>query len=229
MDLSKISYPIILVNFKTYAEATGPKAVRLSKIAERVSDKTGVCIAVAVQPTDIYRVSSECSIPVFAQHVDPVPQGAFTGHVTSEALKEAGAIGTLLNHSEMRLRIDIIDEAIRRAKNVGLVTCVCANNAEVSKAVAALKPSAVAVEPPELIGTGVSVSKARPEDVTKTISAVREVDPALPVLCGAGITSGSDVEAALRLGTAGVLVASGVVKARDPEAVLLDFATSCLR
>ncbi|RLE49092.1 MAG: triose-phosphate isomerase [Candidatus Methanomethylicota archaeon] len=225
----KISYPLILVNFKTYAEATGEKAVKLAKTAEGVSNKTGVCIAVAAQPTDIYRVALQCSIPVFAQHIDPQPQGAFTGHVTAEAIKEAGAVGTLLNHSEMRLRVDVIDEAIKRAKSVDLVTCVCANNAEVSKAVAALNPSMVAVEPPELIGTGVSVSTAKPEDVLRTVEAVKAVNPALPVLCGAGITTGSDVRAALKLGTVGVLVASGVVKAKNPEEALLDLANACLK
>jgi len=225
----KISYPLILVNCKTYAEATGDKAVRLGKMAESVSNKTGVCIAIAVQPTDIYRVASQCAIPVFAQHIDPQPQGAFTGHVTAEAVKEAGAIGTLLNHSEMRLRVDVIDEAIKRAKSADLLTCACANNAEVSKAVAALNPSMVVVEPPELIGTGISVSTAKPEDVLKTVDAVKLVNPTLPVLCGAGITTGSDVKAALKLGTVGVLVASGVVKAKNPEEVLLDFANACLR
>jgi len=80
------------------------------------------------------------------------------------------------------------------------------------------------VEPPELIGTGISVSKAKPEVVTSTVGLIKRINPEVVVLCGAGITRGEDVSAALRLGTEGVLVASGVVKAKDPYKVLLEFA-----
>ena len=35
-------------------------------------------------------------------------------------------------------------------------------------------------------------------------------------LCGAGIVSGEDVKKAIELGTRGVLVASSIVKSKDP-------------
>jgi len=225
----KISYPFILVNFKTYKEALGERAVALAKTAEKVSSETGVCIGVAPCSTDLLRVASSVSIPVFAQHIDPQPPGAHTGHLPAEAVKLAGAIGTILNHSENRLRVDIIDDCINRARDVGLVTCVCSNNPSVSKAVAALSPDMVAVEPPELIGTGIPVSKAKPTVITDTVEAVTAVNPKVAVLCGAGITKGEDVARAIELGSQGVLVASGVVKAKDPEAVLKEFAEACLR
>ncbi|RLG97457.1 triose-phosphate isomerase, partial [Candidatus Bathyarchaeota archaeon] len=89
---------------------------------------------------------------------------------------------------------------------------------------AALKPDMIAVEPPELIGTGIPVSKAKPEVVTGTVDLVKRINPNVVILCGAGITSPDDVSAAITLGTEGVLVASGIVKAKDPYKVMVEFA-----
>ncbi|MEM3578819.1 MAG: triose-phosphate isomerase [Candidatus Bathyarchaeia archaeon] len=220
----KIHTPLIFVNFKTYLEATGRRAVELARNAEEVSRETHVSICVAPQFTDIAAVARDVEIPVFAQHIDPIEPGAHTGYVLADAVKAAGAVGTLINHSERQLRLSEIDAAIRIARRKGLVSVVCANNQSISAAVAALKPDMVAVEPPELIGTGISVSKAKPEIVTATIRLVREVNPTVTILCGAGVSNGEDVAAALRLGAQGVLVASAVVKAKDPYRVLREFA-----
>jgi len=222
----KIQTPMIIVNFKTYLEATGRKAVELAKKAEKVSNETKVFIGVAPQFADIASVAKATEIPVFAQHIDPVKPGSYTGHVLAESVKEAGAVGTLINHSEKQLRLSDIDEAIKITREKGLISVVCANNPNISAAVAALNPDVIAIEPPELIGTGIPVSKAKPEVVTDTISLVRKINSKVVILCGAGITNGEDVAAALKLGTQGILVASGVVKAKDPYMVLREFAES---
>ncbi len=215
---------MVIVNFKTYLEATGRKAVELAEKAEKVSKETGVCIAVAPQFVDIAAVAKAVEIPVFAQHIDPVKPGSCTGHVLAEAVKEAGAVGTLINHSERQLKLSDIDATIKLAREKGLVSCVCTNNPTVSAAVAALKPDIVSIEPPELIGTGIAVSKAQPEIVTDTVKLVREVNAKVTILCGAGISRGEDVAVALKLKTQGVLVASGIVKAKDPYSILREFA-----
>jgi len=219
----KLQTPIIIVNFKTYLEATGRKAVELAKQAEKVSKETGASIAAAPQFADITRVAEAVEIPVFAQHIDPIKPGSCTGHVLVDSIKEAGAVGTLINHSEKQLKLVDIDTAIRLAREKNLISCVCANNPSVSAAAAALKPDIVSIEPPELIGTGVAVSKAQPEVVTNTVKLVREVNAEVTILCGAGISHGEDVAVALRLGTQGVLVASGIVKAKDPYSILREF------
>ncbi len=87
-----------------------------------------------------------------------------------------------------------------------------------------MKPTIVAIEPPELIGTGIPVSKANPDVVVGSVEAVKGVSKNVKVLCGAGISTGDDVRAAIDLGTDGVLLASGVVKAKDPKKALLDLA-----
>ena len=222
--LAKIKTPIVIVNFKTYAEGTGRKALELAKAAEEVSRETGICFSVAPQFVDIPIIVREVDIPVFAQHIDPIKPGSHTGHILPEAVKEAGADGTLINHSERRLRLADIDAAVTMARELDLITVVCTNNTPVSAAAAALKPDMIAVEPPELIGTGIPVSKAKPEVVTSTVEAVKKINPDVIVLCGAGITNGDDVAAALKLGTEGVLVASGIVKAKDPRKVMEEFA-----
>jgi triosephosphate isomerase len=224
IGLSKIKIPIVIVNFKTYLEGTGNKALELARSAKKVSSETGVCFAVAPQFVDIHFIVNSVDIPVFAQHIDPFKPGSYTGHVLPEAVKEAGAVGTLINHSERRLKLADIDEALTRAREVGLTTVVCTNNISVSASAAVLKPDMIAVEPPELIGTGIPVSKAKPEVVTSTVESVKKVNRNVVVLCGAGITNGEDVAAAIKLGTEGVLVASGIVKAKDPYKVMLEFA-----
>ena len=220
----KLQTPIIIVNFKTYLEATGRKAVELAEKAEKVSKETQICIAVAPQLVDLVAVAKAVEIPVFAQHIDPIKPGSCTGHVLAEAVNEAGAVGTLINHSERQLILSDIDATIKLAREKSLVSCVCGNNPSVSAAIAALKPDIVSIEPPELIGTGIAVSKAQPALVTDTVRLVRGINGNVTILCGAGISRGEDVAVALKLGTQGVLVASGIVKAKDQYVILREFA-----
>ena len=225
----KFCPPAIIVNFKTYVESTGKNAVELAKKAERVFHETGIYIGIAPQLADLSTVARTVEIPVFAQHIDPIRPGGYTGHVLAEAAKEAGAIGTLINHSERQLKLSDIDEILKRTKEQNLMSIVCANNPATSVAVSSLKPDMVAIEPPELIGTGIPVSKAQPEIVSGTVTLVREVNGKVTILCGAGISHGEDVSAALKLGTQGVLVASGIVKAKDPYMIMLEFAEAMKR
>jgi len=216
--------PIIIVNYKTYTESTGKNAVELAKKAERVHKETGVYVGVAPQLAELAAVAKSVAIPVFAQHIDPIKPGGYTGHVLADSAKEAGAVGALINHSERQLKLSDIEQIIRIAREHDMISVVCANNPSVSAAVVALEPDMIAIEPPELIGTGIPVSKAQPEVITGTIKLVREVNKKVTILCGAGISHGADVTAALKLGTQGVLVASGIVKAKDPYAIIREFA-----
>ena len=229
MSVIIIRYPLILLNLKTYPESTGQNAIEFARLAERVYDKTGISIAVAPQTVDVQAVADSSETPVFAQHVDPLTPGKNTGHTIPEALTEAGCEGTLISHSERQLPLDMIETTVRRAREADLYTVVCADTVEKATQVASFGPDAVAIEPPELIGSGIPVSKAQPEIVSGAVEAVKRVDPNVKVLCGAGITDGEDVTAALELGAEGILVASGVVKAEDPYAALLDLARAMQR
>ncbi|MBK5112503.1 MAG: triose-phosphate isomerase [Candidatus Heimdallarchaeota archaeon] len=222
--MSKITYPLLLVNFKTYPQGTGKKALELAKICEKVMKKTDVCIAVALQATDIRMISSEVDIPVFAQHIDPITPGSNTGHTLVGAIKEAGAVGTLINHSERKIKLASIDKILRLTKEFDLFSCVCASTPKIAGAIAALGPNCCATEPPELIGSGISISTAQPEIITETVDIMKKINADVVPLCGAGITNSGDVKKALELGTKGILVASGVVKAANPEKILEEMA-----
>lgn len=220
--MGQIELPTIAINFKTYPQATGEKAVLLAQTCEKIAQEFGVSVIVAPQIPDLYRVSRAVSIPVFSQHMDAGDPGRFTGHVLGETLVEAGCSGTLLNHSENRMLLADIEASIRKAEKLHLYTIVCTNNPLVSIAAASLSPNAVAVEPPELIGTGISVSQAQPEVISGTVEKIRAVNKDVVILCGAGISNGDDVAAAIKLGAQGVLLASAVAKSKEPEKVLTD-------
>jgi len=222
---SKISLdqPFVLVNFKTYLSSTGENANKIAKIAEKVASETGVSIGVAVQAVDLRMVAGECNVPVFAQHVDDIEPGSNTGAVLAEAIKRAGAVGTLVNHSEKRI-VDKVGSTVSSANRAGLMTIVCAETPDEAEKFIGFAPDYIAIEPPELIGGDISVSTAQPE----LISSAVERFGGDKVVVGAGIKTGEDVRIARKLGAAGVLVASGVCKAGDPESVLMDFAKNLM-
>ena len=223
--MSALKKPAIVVNFKTYPEASGSKALALARTCEVVARDSGVSIAVAPPMPDLASVAGAVDIPVLAQHLDAVRPGSTTGRVPLEGAVACGASGTLLNHSERRMRAADIGDLVSRCRGAGLVTIVCTNDIGVTRACAALKPDFVAIEPPELIGGDVSVTTANPSVVKDSVVVAREVAPGIGVLCGAGVKNGVDVAKAAELGTDGVLLASGVVKASDPKKVLLDLAS----
>jgi triosephosphate isomerase len=207
----------VLVNLKAYP--CDPVAV--AEAAAAVAEDSGVRVAVAPQAADLSAVA-ETGVETWAQHVSPVEHGSHTGSTLAERVAETGAEGTLLNHSERRLKLADIDGGLQAAERVGLETMVCANDPQQVAAATALEPDGVAVEPPELIGTGTPVSVADPDVVRDAVEAAERIDPDVPVYCGAGISTGEDVTAARDLGAEGVLLASGVAKAEDPRAALED-------
>jgi len=210
----------VLVNLKAYP----CDPVDVAEAAHAVAEEHGVRIGVAPQAAHVERVA-ETGVETWAQHVAPVAHGSHTGHTLAEAVADAGATGTLLNHSENRLTLAAIDGALDAADRTGLETVVCANNPDQVAAAAALGPDAVAVEPPELIGGDVSVSTADPGIVEDAVAAADAVDPGVDVYCGAGVSTGDDLAAAADLGAEGVLLASGVAKADDPKAALEDLVS----
>jgi triosephosphate isomerase len=205
---------ILLINLKTYPQGTGEDAVRLAGIARGFSSET-LEVILSVQPTDLSRVSG--LVRTFSQHIDPVGYGSNTGWILPEAVKQAGASGTLINHSERRLPLEEIGKRVTRARELGLTTMCCAPDPETAGEIAGLSPDYIAIEPPELIGGDVSVSEARPEVISSAVERVKAVNPKIGVLCGAGVNSCQDITRALELGAMGILVASAIVKSDNPR------------
>ena len=211
---------MIFVNFKTFEAATGKKAVDMAKVCQAAVKETSLEIIPLVQETDLFRLSSQ-GFSVWAQHVDDVEHGPNTGRVLPEAVIAAGAKGTLLNHSERKMPLEMIGTLVPRCRKLGLKTLVCAESVEEAKEIEKTQPDYLAYEPPELIGSQVtSVSEVKPEVIKDFVKLIKSI----PVLVGAGIHTQKDVKMALQLGVKGILVASDVVLAKDPKQELLDLA-----
>ena len=138
--------------------------------------------------------------------------------------KSINVKGSLVNHSERRLSLANVEEIVKGLHENSLESLVCAENAQEAGKIAAFKPKYIAVEPPELIGSGISVSESKPEVVTDSIREIKNVDPSIIVLCGAGVSTALHVKKAIELGSEGVLLASAFVKAESPKEFLRSLA-----
>ena len=214
-DRPSLGRPVFLLNLKAYPGHLGNDAVRTARLLEELGHVAGVVVAIAPPVPDLGRVAEHVSIPVLAQHVDPGGAGARTGFAPIEAIAAAGARGSLLNHSEHPMSDPDIAATVAGLEARGLIAVVCAADVMVARRLASTRPPYLAVEPPELIGGDRAVSTARPEVVSGTVQAVREVSPQTLVLCGAGVHDRRDVARALELGAEGVLVASAVTRPPD--------------
>ena len=213
--------PLIVVNFKTYATAMGQKAVELAQAMERASNEHVRMVAV-VSAFDLHAVKLAApTLEVWSQHLDPVGQGSFTGWLQPENAIERGAEGTIINHAEHKVDLNHVKVLMEQLPNEFPI-CACAADVEEAHRLAELGPTFIAVEPPELIGGDISVTTADPAIVSDTVTAVRNINSNVRVLCGAGVKDGKDVRTAVELGAHGVLLASGVTKASDVDAVLAD-------
>jgi len=217
---------LFVVNFKNYSEVSGVKSIKLAQAAEYVADRSRVKIVVAPPPGSLAVVASNVRIPVFAQHLDNSNLGNATGFMVPEIARSYGVAGSLINHSEHRLSPKLIERLVARLRSLNMISVVCARTPIEVRKFAAFDPDYIAIEPPKLIGTGIAVSKAKPSVITRSIDAVNDVNRDVSVICGAGIVDGSDVSAAIRLGSRGILVASGIVKASNWKAKIQELANA---
>ena len=214
--------PLVVVNFKTYTSALASAAEQLGK--QMASIQTNARMVAVTSAFDLSDVSAIDGLEVWSQHLDPVGQGSHTGWLEPETAIARGAVGTIINHAEHKVSIEHVRDLMAMLPD-GFPICACAADVTEARALAALGPTFIAVEPPELIGGDISVTTADPSIVSDTVAAVKEVNPNVRILCGAGVKNGQDVATAIALGAEGVLLASGVTKANDPAAVLADLVS----
>jgi triosephosphate isomerase (TIM) len=201
--------PLIL-NFKNYEEVSGDKAIKLAQAAHEVAAKLEVEIVVAPPQPTLALIAKSVKIPVISQHVDNEDVGPSTGFFVPEIAKACGAVGSIINHSEHRIEMTSIARLVDRMRKLGMTSIVCAEEPHEVMEISALKPDFIAIEPPELIGSGRAVSKENPAIITKSIQVAGSRSS---IICGAGITDKDDVTKAMELGSRGILVASSIVKA----------------
>ena len=214
---------LIIVNFKTYQGAQGHSAEVLARAMESV--QTDARLVAAVSALDLSSVVEAApNLEVWCQHLDPISFGSNTGWIHPETAMARGAKGTLINHAEHKVSLEQVAMLLDQVPEEFEV-CACAADVDEARALAALVPNFVAVEPPELIGGDISVTSADPGIVSGTVSAVIQTNDQVQVLCGAGVKSGKDVSTAMDLGAKGVLLASGVTKSENPFEALSELVS----
>jgi len=214
---------VFIINCKNYEEISGDKILKFVKIVEKVSKKYKVKIAIA-PPQHLIGLVSNSKIPIFAQHVDNSKVGSTTGYVIPELLKKSKVTGSLINHSEHRISSEDISKLVMKLRELKMISVVCVKDVAEAKKYSKLNPDYIAIEPPELIGSGKAVSNERPEIIIKAADAVNSANNNTKILCGAGIVSGQDVSKALELGSEGILVASGIIKAKNWKKIIEEFS-----
>jgi len=214
---------MFIINCKNYEEIAGEKIIKLAKIAAKISKKYKIKIAIA-PPHHLIPLITKFGIIVLAQHLDDKKVGSTTGFMIPEIIKKSKIDGSIINHSEHRITESEIKNLVKRLKKLKLKTVVCVKNVSEAKKYAKINPTFIAIEPPELIGTGRAISTEKPQLITNSINAVQSAKNSTKLLCGAGIVSAEDVSRAVELGSKGILVASGVIKAKNWENILSDFS-----
>ncbi len=216
-----MDFPRVIVNYKTYESGIAEGGIKLALIMQ---EKGRGYFGISPQVVDTSLIAKQVNIPVFSQHADPLDVDRATGWILPRTLARIGVYGVLLNHSEHPMPLGRIRDTINLSKQYGLKTLVCAESPSQAREIAKLGPDAVAVEPPELIGTKTSVSEAEPGVVTNTVKNIHDINPNILVFVGAGIHTKEDVAQALKLGAYGVLLASGVMKSDNVEKEIDDLA-----
>ena len=214
---------MFVINCKNYEEISGDKIIKFVKTVEKVSKQIKVKIAIA-PPQHLIGLVANSSIPILAQHIDDSKVGSTTGFMIPELLKKSKVKGSLINHSEHRITSKEIAKLVLKLKELKMISIVCVKDVAEARKYAKLNPDYIAIEPPELIGSGKAVSNEKPELITKAAKAVKDSKNKTKLLCGAGIVSGEDVSKAAELGSKGILVASGIIKAKNWNKIISEFA-----
>ncbi len=212
----------IAINFKAYA--FGNNALEIAKIIDEYArDYPHHEVIIAVPLIELKSISTLVRyVDVFAQTADNVELGPYTGKTPIEALVMNGARGVVLNHSENRITLHDLESLTQKAKDYALKVLACASTPEQSAAIAEIGSDYIAYEPPELIGSGRSVSSEYPQSIKKASKKVRASSATSKLLVGAGITSHRDVEESIYLGAEGVFISSAIMKAKNIEQKLDD-------
>ena len=214
---------MFIINCKNYEEVSGDKIKKFIKIAEQVSKKYKIKIAIS-PPQHLIGLVANSSIPILAQHIDDSKIGSTTGYIIPELLKKSKVKGSLINHSEHRISSKEIEKLVVKLKELKMISIVCVKDVAEVKKYLKINPDFIAIEPPELIGSGKAISTEKPDLIQKAARIVNDSKNKTKLLCGAGIVSGEDVAKSIELGSKGILVASGIVKAKNWNKIISEFA-----
>src|SRR3989338_1292345 len=215
---------MIFLSLKTYQEATGQAVINLLSSVKKVSRETGIPIIAVAQATDIYRIRKELDIEVWAQHVDPIDPGKNTGWISPYSVKEVGATGVLINHSEHKVREEVIVETIKKARQYNLKIILIGQTVEMIKKFDSFDIDFLSFEKEDLIASPVSMIDQQEEAIKDLVKIVKH-----PLIIGAGINDGEDTKKSKAAGAIGVLMATYFVTAPNPEQKLRELTEGFIK
>ncbi len=223
--MRKLRIPFFSVNPKSYV--WGDKVVEIAKHADMLAEKYDIDVMFTAQLIDIPRIKQQTkNLIMCAQHMDGIVPGRGMGHVLPEALVAAGVEGVVLNHAEKQLTLSELVRAMKRAKELDMITSICVDTVEECRAAATLKPAIMICEETSRIATGVTSDMSY---MVETRDAVKEVSPETIVVQGAGIKSYDDVYRSIMAGSGGSGGTSGIVAAEDPCKVMDEMVKAVVR
>lgn len=223
--MAKAESPFLIVNPKSYLY--GEKSLELAKAADKTAKETGLQIYFTCPYVDIRLIKENTeNLIVCAQSMDSLTPGRGMGHVLPESLKEAGAEAVFLNHAENQKTVSELYATIKRAKELGMITIVCADSTVEAKAVACMDPDIVLAEPTDLIGTG----KVADDSYTiETVKGLHEVNPDVLVMIASGVSTAEDCYNVVKLGADGTGATSGILNAPSPAQRIQEMAEAIVK
>ena len=218
MDRTEIKTPFFMVNTKSYL--CKEKVLEIAKEADRLAEKydiTVFMIAPHVYLGIIQKVTN--NLIITAQHVDGNYLGRGMGDTVPEFLRDVGVTAAYMNHAEHPMTLAELVQAIHRTKETGILSVVCSDTIEETKAIAMLNPDIILCEQTNKIETGTLSDN---DYMKKSVDTVKKINPSILVELGARICSGEDVYKTIMAGADGTGSASQISCSDDPAAVMED-------
>ena len=218
--MKKIGVPFLIVNPKSYLY--GEESLKLAKAADKAAEETGVEVMFTCPFADLRYIKENTKhVVVTAQHMDSLKPGRGMGHVLGESLVAAGAEAVFLNHAENSMTVADLAATMKRAKELGIATVVCADSVAEGVAIAELGPDILLCEPTDLIGTG---TVADDSYVLEACTRIRKVDENILVMIASGVSTPEDVYNVIKLGADGTGATSGILNAPNPGERVMEMA-----
>lgn len=212
----QVQAPFFVFNPKSYMY--GSDLIDLAKQADKLAGQLDMTIFVTGPYERLGQMAAETqNIIVTAQHMDGLDPGRGMGWVIGESLYDIGVRATFLNHAEHPMDLTEIVVALKKAKDLGIITIVCANSLDEATRLASLDPDIILCERPDLIGSGQTSDEVF---IKSTSQAIKAINPAILVMQAAGVSKPADVKRLIDLGADGTGATSAIVQAEAPAEVL---------
>jgi triosephosphate isomerase len=228
---------LIAGNWKMYK---GPAETAEFCIAlkQQLSELEGVDVAVCPPFTSLavaVQVLAGTEIAVAAQNVHWEPEGAFTGEISAPMLRELGAYGAIIGHSERRQYFGETDETTakraRAALDAGLSVIACVGETEAEReagetedvlrrqlsVLEAEDNLVIAYEPVWAIGTGKTATPEMAQEAHALIKSLLDV----PVLYGGSVKPENAAEILAEPAVDGALVGGASLDVESFGAICL--------